>query len=223
MQPSEKKVGVDVDGEKGERGDSNAVLQDHQEQAEDNEENFVPKIPEAKMGHEQRYDEKRHTGANAAALLGYLDADLGEMKHQTLAQSRDACDVEQHTGYPCRALLKKEDDAIEKKIGDWNHQEQKEKWEVGCSQASFPEEEGEAGDPNQCECQNPSREPKVRAFTDDSIMKAKSNTGGEEKRNGARRLVSGGLRREHVAFQVKKDGAKERDDHQMGMVVLRKS
>src|SRR5215472_16122557 len=100
MQPSEEEVGVDVDGEQGERGDSNAVLQDHQEQAEGDEENFVPKTAEAKVGHEQCDDEKRHTRANAAALLGYFDADLGEMKHQTFAQGGDACDVEQHTRYP---------------------------------------------------------------------------------------------------------------------------
>src|SRR5215467_14781108 len=95
MQSSEKKVGVDVNGEKSERGDSNAILQDHQEQAEGDEKGLIPKIPEAKMGHEQRHDEKRHTRPNAAALFCHLNADLREMKHQTLTQGGDSQGVEQ--------------------------------------------------------------------------------------------------------------------------------
>src|SRR5215831_6531319 len=165
------------------------------------------------MGHEQRHDEKRHTRANAAALLGHLNADLGEMKHQTLAQGRDSRDVEQHTRYPSRALLKKEDDPIEKKIGDWNHQEQEEKWEVGCSEGSFPEEKGEAGAPNQDERQNPAGELPACDRTARPMMKAESNSGGQEKKRAGEDLVAGGLRGKLVAFQIKKRGANDRDDH----------
>ena len=73
------------------------------------------------MSHEQRHNEKRHTGPDAAALLRHFDADLGEMKHQALAQDGDSHDVKQHARYPCRALLEKKDDAIQEEIGNWHH------------------------------------------------------------------------------------------------------
>src|SRR6266568_5906639 len=177
MQSSKEKVGIDVDRKKGERGDSNAILQDHQEQAKGDEKNLVPKVSQTKMGHQQRHDEKRHARADAAALFCHFDADLGEMKHQTLAQDGHSHDVEQYARYPRRALLKKQDDAIEEKIGNWHHQKQEEKREVSRSQGCFPEEKGEASDPDKGERQNRAGQLHAQTFAR-RIIRGKGDNGG---------------------------------------------
>src|SRR5690242_13686513 len=129
MQSSEKKARINIDCEKREGGDANAVFQDHHKQAAGDEQNLVPKAPKTKVCHEERQDEQCHTGTDTAALLSHFDADLRQVKDQTFTQDWDSRQVEQDTGYPRGALLKKKDQAIEKKTGDGNHQEKKQKWE----------------------------------------------------------------------------------------------
>ena len=100
MQPTEKKARIDIDCKKRERGNANAIFQDHHKQAAGHEQNLIPKILKTKVGHEEGQDEQRHARADAAALFRHFDADLREVKNQTLAQSGDSHQVEQGAGYP---------------------------------------------------------------------------------------------------------------------------
>ncbi len=82
------------------------------------------------MGNQQRQDEQRHAGANAAALLGDFNIDPRKMKDQTFAQCRNTEKVEEGSRYPSGARLKETDHLVEKEIGQGDHQEEEEKREV---------------------------------------------------------------------------------------------
>ncbi len=69
------------------------------------------------MGNQQRQDEQRHAGANAAALLGDFNIDPRKMKDQTFAQGRDAEKIKESSRYPSGACLKETDHPIKKETG----------------------------------------------------------------------------------------------------------
>src|SRR6266852_798554 len=95
VKTAEKKIRIDVVGEDGQDGDSNAVFQKHHEQAGKNEESFFPEGTKGEVGDQQRKDEERDTGADAAAFLGDFDAEFGQAKEETLAENGDAAEVEE--------------------------------------------------------------------------------------------------------------------------------
>ncbi len=82
------------------------------------------------MGNQQRQDEQRHAGANAAALLGDFNIDPRKMKDQTFAQCRNSEKVEKGSRYPSGARLKETNHLVEKEIGQRDHQEDEKKREV---------------------------------------------------------------------------------------------
>ena len=84
------------------------------------------------MASKKAGDQKRQAGANAAALLGYLNCESGKGKREAFLQDRKPQEFEEQARRRGRTLLQAENQLFNEQFRNGNHQqEQKQREECG--------------------------------------------------------------------------------------------
>jgi len=151
---SEEELRIHVDGERRERGNSQAVLEDREWDDGNAKDDPSPSGLQEHVAREDRGNQKCERGTYAAAFFGNLNGDSRQVENKSwAAKVRNAGDSEKYRGHIGTAGLEKVDDFRKSRLGNGNHEEKKQEGEASRPKCAPAEKKSKRTEPNENHCE----------------------------------------------------------------------